>query len=439
MSKLGKEHPLNANMRFVFAAKHSILTHGAYEQLLDELATIRVRKVAAYGEDRYGNLPDYEQKALTYSDIYRKFIRIKQLMLTANGSVVRDEAMTATDGESLRDTLMDMANYCLMGVQLMDSGKLADVLVADVAEVEAETKQLKIDQVAVTSEDPEALKRSLEEIFRLKPGGWHDDVVVSSGTVFGKEKANRARLSFHYGLIKEGVEFEVLSYDPGEMEPDEGANNFVNHPDSLVAMAGFPCLSHIGVHVDDIDEWYGHMSALGYSVIQSVRTLSHTNPKIKDSRRYRYMIFDTHATIGFYLKLIQRLPFPNHVVQPKAAVYIVELANGEQVPSDVYEDIQRLPYEAKKPAAPSTVQYIMDEAEGLPSDVYEDMQKAVRLGQEVAAQVKAEPTDKDRSAARRSMSSPYSEAIADAYGEPSQEMEDLEDRVLNEDPDRTGL
>ncbi len=83
-----------------------------YEMVVDEIATIRLRKVQAYGEDRYED-PDIDHAmGLSYADVYRKFIRIKHLIserkYEGNG-----------DGETLEQAFKDLANYCIMGAQLL--------------------------------------------------------------------------------------------------------------------------------------------------------------------------------------------------------------------------------------------------------------------------------------------------------------------------------
>lgn len=83
-----------------------------FELLLEEIATIRLQKTAAYGTDTFKN-PDAEEVfEIMWVDIYRKFIRIKNLC--------RNHKFVGEDGESLRDAFRDMAGYSVMGLQLYD-------------------------------------------------------------------------------------------------------------------------------------------------------------------------------------------------------------------------------------------------------------------------------------------------------------------------------
>ncbi len=83
-------------------------TQKRYEEILKELSEIRKQKVIAYGEDRYLETDKEFNHWMCYSDIYRKFIRLKEL--TKN----------QTEGESLLDTYRDMANYSIMAIQILE-------------------------------------------------------------------------------------------------------------------------------------------------------------------------------------------------------------------------------------------------------------------------------------------------------------------------------
>lgn len=238
-----------------------------------------MKKVLSYGEERYA-ADDPEAQVdhmhITFHDIYRKYIRLHEFFKKDILGVV------AEDGETLRDTFMDLANYGIMGVQLLD--KLPKVV---------KPVMPRIDQVAFYSKDPAKFKALLNKIFGTEV--WHDDEVVADGEVFGYEASNRAALGFNYELMKGGLEFEVLNYLEGD--------NWVEAVNQNIG------LTHLGMHVEDIDPWIEKMEALEYQIAQEVTTVSHTNPAIKDNRRYRYVIFDTRDDLGFDLKLIQRLPY----------------------------------------------------------------------------------------------------------------------------------
>jgi hypothetical protein len=88
-----------------------------YERILDEAATIRRAKVLAYGEGRYQTTDTFEETMLSVLfDIKRKHNRLG----TVTDMLMRREG-TIPDGETLRDTLLDLANYAIMGVQILDN------------------------------------------------------------------------------------------------------------------------------------------------------------------------------------------------------------------------------------------------------------------------------------------------------------------------------
>ena len=100
--------------RSLRAEELGVKTQAEYERILNELAEIRIEKVASYGEDRYTKVEGIDfDMLMCFSDIYRKYIRLKKL--------ISNHREKGEDGESLRDTFMDLANYAIMGVQIYDS------------------------------------------------------------------------------------------------------------------------------------------------------------------------------------------------------------------------------------------------------------------------------------------------------------------------------
>jgi hypothetical protein len=269
-------------------------TQEAYENILDELAEIRRAKVLAYGEDRYED-PDVESRmALAYADIYRKFIRIKNMVTRG--------IYDAPDGETLREAFMDLANYAIMGVQLLGDEKpaksehtLEDIEKFGRLKVPNMFAYPAVDQIAVYSSDPNRVIRILNHIFGTPDESWVKDTVEATGFVDDEPASNKANLCFNYSLVKYGLEFEVLSYI-------EGQNWLTRHENKT----GF---SHLGMHVteDEMAIFKKRAESVGIDVVQSVETDSHTNPAIKDTRRYKYVIFGTRHLLGFDLKLIVRV------------------------------------------------------------------------------------------------------------------------------------
>jgi hypothetical protein len=86
--------------------------HLDYEEIIRDLAEQRLAKVAQYGEDRYdSNEGEDFDLWMSFSDVYRKFIRLKQLTRLA---LKGDEAAKI----ALVDAYKDIANYGIMGVQI---------------------------------------------------------------------------------------------------------------------------------------------------------------------------------------------------------------------------------------------------------------------------------------------------------------------------------
>lgn len=286
-----------------------------YEALLEEIANVRLGKVKAYGESRYEDDDLDHAMMLAYADVHRKYIRIRNL--------VKNRAYSGGgDGETLREAFRDLGNYALMGMQLYDK-LVPEAPVADLATVLLDMEsplgvpaapaaptepkcRFPIDQIAVVTKNSSKLISLLHRIFQ--PWAWHVDRVKACGAVFGKPAENVADLAFNYNLIP-GVEFEVLEYVEGRNWHDDGI-----YGTGLTE----PGLSHFGVHVtsEQMETACKVLREAGYKVAQEVKTTSHTNPVIKDSRWYHYVIFDTRADFGFDLKLIERLPYPPSTPSP---------------------------------------------------------------------------------------------------------------------------
>ena len=228
-------------------------TQSAYERILDAMATLRMQKVLSYGEARYQDTDPTHAFALLYADIYRKFIRIKEAIGPGKPPGQYDTAV-----ESLRDTLLDLANYGIMGVQLLEQfGKAQESVYAQppllpeaASTVGPEDLGICVpapfmgvlDQIAFFI--PEGGRAKAEELYAFLFGArtWNRDDVVARGRVaskvFGVNTGdNAARLNFNYEMVKGGLEFEVLNYDSG--------------PNYLEQETG-PGLAHLATHVEDI-------------------------------------------------------------------------------------------------------------------------------------------------------------------------------------------
>jgi transcriptional regulator of met regulon len=276
-----------------------------YEGLLEELSEIRHRKVLQYGPELQ-QIEDWDEVSLmAYANLGRKWRRMKNLLWTIPFKELR--GLTSGEHRGLRDALLDMANYCLYAVQMLDKLLGAPVRKElDIVTFKGDPNRIRvnidgewqefrgngegrtffIEQVAIATQDPERLKRELGMALGLDR--WSTDQVRASGEVWGEKGENVADLNFNYDLGP--FEFELLAYKEGDSW-----------------LEGRSGLSHLGVHVEDMDQARTHFLSLGYRIAQEVRTQSHTNPYIKDSRRYWYVIFNTREAFGFDIKLIKRL------------------------------------------------------------------------------------------------------------------------------------
>lgn len=147
----------------------------------------------------------------------------------------------------------------------------------------------KIEQIAIIL--PTINKGGKELLAAIGLNEWTRDIVIADGTVKGIPALNKAELNFNY-QVGENLEFELLEYTVGD--------NW---------RSGHSGVSHFGMHVTagELEVWRALFDSHKVPVVQEVKTVSHTNPKIKDSRRYHYVIFGTRPMIGVDLKFIVRL------------------------------------------------------------------------------------------------------------------------------------
>lgn len=162
--------------------------------------------------------------------------------------------------------------------------------------------KFKFEQIAL-SIDPSRRQFALNLLSDLGLTEWHEDHVAAFGSVGNDFGDNVAHLAFNYQATSaKPLEVELLEYTEG--------NNFVDQvkrDQRTNAIA-----THIGMHVteeqleNEVRPIFDHF-LIGTS--QEVKTSSHTNPAIKDSRRYQYTIFATRDLLGIDLKFIVRLPY----------------------------------------------------------------------------------------------------------------------------------
>jgi hypothetical protein len=175
----------------------------------------------------------------------------------------------------------------------------------------------KVEQIALY---PVNSIRARDFLSRLGLNEWHHDQVTARGEVFGESGENQAHLAFNYqagnGNDPAGkpLELEVLDYTDGPNWMDVSMDGGETSP-----ICG--AVSHLGMHVteEELQGFDAIMREYDINIAQRVRTKAHTNPAIKDSRRYMYVIYDTRALIGVDLKFIVRLPVVALALAPEHA------------------------------------------------------------------------------------------------------------------------
>lgn len=154
--------------------------------------------------------------------------------------------------------------------------------------------EFQVEQLALCPPDPVAAMRLLKA---MGAGDWAKDHVIATGKVFDSDvvATNSANLAFEYDLIPEGCELELLQYTEG--------SNWMDLRDVTPHRA-----SHLGMHCSEeqLKNWRIFFGRRRIGIAQEVTTLSHTNPAIKDSRRYNYVIFNTYPILGIDIKFIVR-------------------------------------------------------------------------------------------------------------------------------------
>jgi len=138
--------------------------------------------------------------------------------------------------------------------------------------------KLQIDQVAIYVGDRNKAVEDFSKTFSLNE--WVEDEVESD--VFNYN------LAFNYSLLEGGIEFELIENVEGtsyhnELEP--------------------PCISHFGIHVDDLEKAIEYFKINGFEEMQTVTTQNHSGT----DNRYKYTFIDTRGLLGCPLKLIKRI------------------------------------------------------------------------------------------------------------------------------------
>lgn len=160
-------------------------------------------------------------------------------------------------------------------------------------------------QVALYVPDHDA---GLNMLRALGYNNWsHDRATLVGFLEDGTNIVTEGRMSFNYDVLG-GRELELLTY----------YGDSHHHRSGRVAQdgSGAPFISHMSAHVEDAHRRGHEMAdALRVPVVHEFETFNHHNPAIAGTKRFRELILGTRDTLGFDIKLIERLyhgPFEYH-------------------------------------------------------------------------------------------------------------------------------
>lgn len=97
--------------RLKIATHHKIKYQLGFEAVLAELAMLRLEKAIEYGESRYETRDAEFDHWMLFSDVHRKYIRLRQQMRNKNIP-------------GMIESYTDIANYAAMAVQLLKKEQL---------------------------------------------------------------------------------------------------------------------------------------------------------------------------------------------------------------------------------------------------------------------------------------------------------------------------
>lgn len=155
---------------------------------------------------------------------------------------------------------------------------------------------MKIDQIAFYCQSKEEATKLVKQL-GLLDANWIEDRVTARSIVNGVEGRNVAELAFNYDR---GIELEILRYVEGPSWHDTNP--------LFKGEAGKPFVSHIGIHLEDDEDFPPMESAV---LVQETFTESHTAEYLTKEgspgygRTYHYRIFELSP--GSYVKYIKRI------------------------------------------------------------------------------------------------------------------------------------
>lgn len=156
--------------------------------------------------------------------------------------------------------------------------------------------QEKFHQLAIYSPDALASAQALHEFGYNE---WMIDEATLVGKVYDEPIETRARMLFNY-QFNDG-ELEFLQYFGPSWHSIAGRTD-----DDGKCID--PFISHQSVYVDDVDAKRDEIEKLGWHVCQEFETQDHINPILKSrGERFKEVVISTRGSLGYDLKLIQRI------------------------------------------------------------------------------------------------------------------------------------
>ena len=105
---------LDREHRLKVAKNENIITQEHFEDLVDEISTLRLCKVIDYGEDAY-NEENFEIAMWgILADVRRKYQRMEKLIK----NIIKN---CDYESQSFRDVCRDLSNYGIMGIQIYEN------------------------------------------------------------------------------------------------------------------------------------------------------------------------------------------------------------------------------------------------------------------------------------------------------------------------------
>jgi len=116
----------SADERIKKSENLGLKTQHEYENIMNEAASIRLSKVLEYGEERYDD-PDLEFNLwMLLCDVNRKVSRFRRLTKEIINNINIEPENVKKLVVKLRSDYIDLANYGLMGAQIIDRLKIID-------------------------------------------------------------------------------------------------------------------------------------------------------------------------------------------------------------------------------------------------------------------------------------------------------------------------